>query len=134
MTPAPIRIAAALVIGQNRHTLLVRKRGRAFFLQPGGEIDAGGTPREALARELQEELGLRADPAALATVGRFAAPAANETGATVEAELFRLDWTAGALAARAEIAWSDPGAVGDRPLAPLTRDHVLALCRPGRAS
>ncbi len=133
MTPAPIRIAAALVIGQDRWTLLVRKRGSAFFLQPGGKIDAGETPREALARELHEERRLRADPAAPATVGPFAAPAASETRATVEAELFRLDWTAGALAARAEIAWGDPGAVGDRPLAPPTRDDVLAPCRPGRA-
>lgn len=132
MTPAPIRIAAALVIGQDRRTLLVRKRGRAFFLQPGGKIDAGETPREALARELHEERRLRADPAP-ATVGPFAAPAASETRATVEAELFRLDWTAGALEARAEIAWVYPSDAGDRSLAPLTRDHVLALCRPGRA-
>lgn len=134
MTPAPIRIAAALVIGQNRHTLLVRKRDRAFFLQPGGKINAGETPREALARELHEELGLRVDPAVLAAVGRLTAPAANETGATVEAELFRLDRAAGPLAALAEIAWVDPSDAGDRPLAPLTRDHVLALCRPGTAS
>ena len=130
MTPAPIRIAAALVIGQDRWTLLVRKRGSAFFLQPGGKIDAD----EALARELHEERRLRADPAAPATVGPFAAPAASETRATVEAELFRLDWTAGALEARPEIAWVYPSDAGDRSLAPLTRDHVLALCRPGTAS
>jgi hypothetical protein len=27
-----------------------------------------------------------------------------------------------------EIAWFDPTAVPDLPLAPLTRDHILPLC------
>ena len=133
MTPTPIRIAAAIVIRSDRKILLVRKRGSAFFMQPGGKVEGGETPRQALVRELHEELGLDVDSADLAFLGRFAAPAANEPGATVKAELFRLDGVAGAVAAEAEIAeiaWVDPTDTGDRVLAPLTRDHVLPLCRP----
>ena len=132
MTIAPIRIAAALLVRDDRHTLLVRKRGSAIFMQPGGKIDPGEAPRDALRRELREELGLEIDPAGLAYLGRFAAPAANEPGATVDAELFRLAWQAGEVAARAEIeeiAWVDPADPGPRLLTPLTRDHALPLCR-----
>lgn len=94
MTPAPIRIAAALLITGDRQTLLVRKHGSALFMEPGGNIEVGEAP----------------------------------------AELFRLSLAGGAMAARAEIAWVDPVETGQRVLAPLTRDHVLALCRScGRA-
>ncbi|WP_245449171.1 NUDIX domain-containing protein [Ensifer sp. NM-2] len=34
------------------NTLLVRKRGTRSFMQAGGKIEAGETPREALSREL----------------------------------------------------------------------------------
>ena len=57
-----IRIAAALLIEPNGQTLLVRKRGTQAFMQPGGKIDAGEQPAEALARELHEELGLIIEP------------------------------------------------------------------------
>src|SRR5476649_797024 len=85
-----IRIAAALLIGSDGQTLLVRKRGTQAFMQPGGKIDAGEQPAEALARELHEELGLRIDPVAAVYLGQFSAPAANEPGFVVQAELFQV--------------------------------------------
>lgn len=39
MTIALIRIAAALLVRNDGRTLLVRKRGSASFIQPGGKID-----------------------------------------------------------------------------------------------
>ena len=50
--PSIIRIAAALLIGADGQTLLVRKRGTQAFMQPGGKIEAGEQPVHALAREL----------------------------------------------------------------------------------
>jgi 8-oxo-dGTP diphosphatase len=58
-----IRIAAALLIGPDGRTLLVRKRGTEAFMQAGGKIEAHEQPVHALARELEEELGLVIDPA-----------------------------------------------------------------------
>lgn len=129
----PIRIAAAVVVAADGSTLLVRKRGTSAFMQPGGKIGAGENATDALARELREELGCgpAAEPRHL---GRFAAPAANEPGRTVEAELFAVE-LAGDLAAGAEIeelVWLDPDAPGATHLAPLTRDHVLPLVRAQR--
>ncbi|WP_293812653.1 NUDIX domain-containing protein [uncultured Bosea sp.] len=124
-----IRIAAALLTDARQRLLLVRKSGTAWFMQPGGKIEPGEQPFEALARELREELGLTASLEATRYCGRFSAPAANEPGFIVEAELFALplDGEARPAAEIAEIAWLEPGTASALPLAPLTRDHALPL-------
>jgi 8-oxo-dGTP diphosphatase len=123
-----IRIAAAVVVDDRGRTLLVRKRGTAAFMQAGGKVGPDETPAEALARELQEELGcgLAAPPQPL---GCFRAPAANEPGRIVEAELFAamLDGDIEAAAEIEEVIWHDPDDLDSVILAPLTRDHVLPL-------
>ncbi|MGB8975646.1 MAG: NUDIX domain-containing protein [Pseudomonas capeferrum] len=126
-----IRIAAALLIDPQGRTLLVRKRGTQAFMQPGGKIDAGETPVAALVRELHEELGLRIDPAQAIPLGRFSAPAANEPGHEVQAELFRVD-SAEAVVPAAEIeevVWLAADQAPTLELAPLTRDLILPLYR-----
>ncbi|MGO4335572.1 NUDIX domain-containing protein [Labrys sp. KB_33_2] len=128
-SPDAIRIAAAVIVRPDGMTLLVRKRGTSAFMQPGGKIEPDEQPRQALCRELAEEIGLAVDPARPVYLGRFEAPAAHEDNRMVEAEIFRLD-IAEPVAATAEIeeiAWVDPSAPGPLPLAALTRDHVLAL-------
>lgn len=126
-----IRIAAALLIDPQGRTLLVRKRGTQAFMQPGGKIDAGESPQAALVRELHEELGLRLDPAQAVYLGQFSAPAANEPGFEVQAELFRVD-SAEDVAPAAEIeevVWLAADQATDLELAPLTRDLILPLYR-----
>jgi 8-oxo-dGTP diphosphatase len=126
-----IRIAAALLIGNDGQTLLVRKRGTQAFMQPGGKIDAGEQPVQALARELFEELNLRIEPDAAVYLGHFSAPAANEPGFTVEAELFQvnIDVAVTPAAEIEEIRWIDPAGDGGLQLAPLTRDLILPFYR-----
>jgi len=129
--PNTLRIAAALLIDPQGRTLLVRKRGTVAFMQPGGKIDAGESPVEALVRELHEELGLRIDPAQAVHVGQFSAPAANEPGYLVQAELFRVD-SAEAVTPAAEIeevVWLAANQAPALELAPLTRDLILPLYR-----
>ncbi len=59
--PSPINVVAAL-IWRDDHLLICRRpEGGALAGQwefPGGKIDPGETPEEALARELREELGV----------------------------------------------------------------------------
>jgi hypothetical protein len=66
-------------------------------------------------------------------LGCFAAPAANEAGRMVQAELFRIDVTGEVTAAAEieEIAWIGPSQVYGLELAPLTRNHVLPLWLDG---
>lgn len=133
-SPAVIRIAAALISDADGRVLLVRKRGTQAFMQAGGKIEPHETPREALARELTEELGGAWDPSSLGYLGRFSAIAANERHHVVEAEVFRAE-AAFAIAPAAEIeeiVWVDPFDAAHLPLAPLTRDHILPLARAGR--
>ena len=130
-TTRVIHIAAALLIGPDGRTLLVRKRGTTAFMQPGGKIEAQEQPVHALARELEEELGLLIDPAHAAYLGQFSAPAANEPGFVVQAELFQLAIAADVSPAAEieEVIWIDPATDGDVLLAPLTRDLILPFYR-----
>ncbi|WP_455923787.1 NUDIX hydrolase [Pseudomonas putida] len=124
-----IHIAAALLIGPDGKTLLVRKRNTLAFMQPGGKIEPGEQPVHALARELDEELGVRIDPAQAQYLGAFSAPAANEPGFEVKCELFRVD-VAEAVNIAAEIeeaVWVEGDSHGHLELAPLTRDHILPI-------
>jgi 8-oxo-dGTP diphosphatase len=128
----PISIVAALIRDTAGRVLLVRKRGTAAFMQPGGKRDAGEDDMTALTRELDEELGCRVVPGTVSALGTFECVAANEPDRQVHAALYAVD-VAGDIIARAEIdeiAWIDPSAPPDIHLAPLTRDHVLPLARP----
>ena len=127
---ATIRIAAAVIVRDDGRTLLVRKRGTEAFMQAGGKIGDGEGAIAALLREIGEELGcdLAGAPRAL---GRFRAPAANEPGRMVEAELFAVT-LAGEVRPAAEIEdaiWHDPHDAESIVLAPLTRDYALPLAR-----
>ena len=128
---ALIHIAAALLIGPDGRTLLVRKRGTQAVMQPGGKIEADEKPVSALARELEEELGLLIDTAHATFLGQFLAPAANEPGFVVQAELFLLTIDAEVTPAAEieEVIWIDPASDGGVVLAPLTRDLILPFYR-----
>ena len=125
----PIRIVAALIRDAQGRVLLVRKRGTAAFMQPGGKRDAGEDDVTALARELDEELGCCVVPGTVSSLGTFECTASNEPDRQVNAAVYAVD-VAGAIAARAEIdeiVWVDPASPPAIHLAPLTRDHVLPL-------
>ena len=123
-------IAAAILINANGQMLTVRKRGTVEFMQPGGKIDAGETPVEALARELSEEIDV-ALPDHFSEHGVFRAPAAHQPGRIVEAHVFafRHDRPVHPAGEIEELAWVDPDTASDLPLAALTRDFMLPLAR-----
>nr|WP_028626713.1 NUDIX domain-containing protein [Pseudomonas resinovorans] len=127
MTMTTLNIAAACLLDPHDRLLLVRKRGTHALMLPGGKREADESPLQALQRELWEELQLRLDASALKPLGRFRAPAANETDTWVDAEIFvaRLPHAVEAAAELEELAWLEPGEPHPENLAPLLRDHVL---------
>ena len=132
--PAVIVIVAAIIRDDAGRLLLVRKRGTERFMQAGGKIDAGETAAEALIRELHEELTLIVAPSDLEYLGRFHAPAANEAGHVVDAEIYFVSVDGAAVGAAAvasaeidEVVWVTPREAMLIPLAPLTSEVLLPL-------
>ncbi|WP_421737490.1 NUDIX hydrolase [Caulobacter sp.] len=127
MPAKTIDIVTAVIRDDAGRMLVVRKRGTAIFMKPGGKREPGEDDLTALARELDEELGCRLVEAQL--LGRFEAPAANEPGFTVRAATY-LATVEGEIAVRAEIeamAWIDIADPGHIALAPLMRVVLAAL-------
>jgi len=50
--------ASALILNKERKILLVNHRKLGVWLYPGGHVDKGETPDEAVIREVKEETGL----------------------------------------------------------------------------
>ena len=126
-----ISVVAALIRDNDGRVLLVRKRGTAAFMQPGGKRDAGESDVAALSREIVEELGCRVVESSAQALGVFDCQAANEPGFRVAAAVYAVD-VEGAIKPQAEIdemVWVDPKALPNLHFAPLTRDHVLPLAR-----
>ena len=131
MSERIISVVAALIRDNDGRVLLVRKRGTAAFMQPGGKRDVGESDIAALSREIVEELGCRVIENSAQALGVFDCVAANEPGFQVRAAVYAVD-VEGAIQPQAEIdqvVWVDPRALPDLPFAPLTRDHVLPLAR-----
>ena len=123
MTDQPvIRIAAAVVVDGSGRWLLVRKRGTSAFMQAGGKIEPGEHPRDAVVREVGEELAVVVGPHPVRDLGRRDAAAANEPGHRLEAHVCAVDGVTGAVATAeiAETVWVTPAEAALLPLAPLT--------------
>ncbi len=131
-----IRIAAAVIIRADGKALLVRKRGTKAFMQPGGKIEPDESPASALLRELIEEIGLHVSVEDLRSLGYFEAPAANEPGHTVSADVFLIESGNAQITNSAEIeelCWIDPEEPGDIAMAELTEHHILPAYMQKRA-
>lgn len=125
-----IHIAAALTTDDRGSCLLVRKRGTSAFMQPGGKIEPGEEPLDALRRELYEELRLTTARADYTEIGVYDEDAANEPGHRVHAHVYRLVVGRDVPVPSAEIAearWVDPRDTAGLDVAPLTRRHLLPL-------
>jgi 8-oxo-dGTP diphosphatase len=76
-----IVVAAAVVIEQGRVLLTQRKAGTHLagaWEFPGGKVEAGEDPRDALRRELEEEVGVRAVVGEIVDVTFHAYPDADK--------------------------------------------------------
>jgi len=77
--PMVLVVAAALYDDQGRILLAQRPPGKAMeglWEFPGGKVEAGETPEQALSRELHEELGIKVKESSLkpVTFASFAYP------------------------------------------------------------
>ncbi|MET8579014.1 NUDIX domain-containing protein [Streptomyces sp. NPDC005012] len=120
-------VVAAAVVEQGRLLVVSKKAAPNVFYLPGGKPDPGETSAEALARELDEELGVQpVEPQFLAVVEAVAALERVPMHMTVfTAGISSLPRPAAELA---DMRWIN----GDEPdvqLAPAVQDQVLPLLK-----
>lgn len=125
------RVAAAVIVRDNGDVLLAqRPPGKAYqgyWEFPGGKLEAGETPRQALGRELREELGLTVIRAAPWFVQRYDYPHAD-----VELHFFRVfAWRGEPVGHDGQaFAWQTPGVLTVSPLLPANTRVLSALTLP----
>lgn len=68
---------ASGIIIVDRKVLVERSVGKEYFIHPGGKIEPGETPKQAVIRELKEELQIIVQEEDLVEFDRNSAPAAN---------------------------------------------------------
>ncbi len=125
------RVAAAVVFGPDGRVLLAqRPEGRAYagyWEFPGGKLEPGETPRQALDRELHEELGLEVVEAAPWLICRYVYPHAR-----VELNFFRVTRFTGEPTGHdgQAFAWQAPGDFSVAPLLPANSTVLKALLLP----
>jgi 8-oxo-dGTP diphosphatase len=126
-----VRVAAAVLLKPNGRVLLAqRPEGKpyaGYWEFPGGKLEPGETPRDALVRELDEELGLRVRRAAPWLVQEFVYPHAH-----VELNFFRVFAWDGEPHGRdgQAFAWQRPGRFTVAPLLPANTRVLAALRLP----
>lgn len=128
---ALVRVAAAVVVRHDGQVLLAQrppgKPYEGYWEFPGGKLEPGETPRQALARELREELGLHVQRAAPWIVQEFVYPHAH-----VELNFFRVfAWEGEPHPHDGQaFAWQTPGAFDVSPLLPANSRVLAALQLP----
>src|SRR5262249_33629446 len=124
-------VAAAVIVAPDGRVLLAqRPLGKAYagyWEFPGGKIEPGELPREALARELSEELGIVVKRAAPWLVQRYRYPHAH-----VELHFFRVfEWEGEPVGHDGQaFAWQLPGRFEVLPLLPANTFVMRALLLP----
>lgn len=87
MSQGDIYKASGIII-VGRRVLVERSVGKEFFIHPGGKIEPGETPKQAVIRELQEEFRIEVHESDLEEFDHNTAPAANSPEVAVHMEVF----------------------------------------------
>jgi 8-oxo-dGTP diphosphatase len=133
-----VQVAVAILQKQNGEFLLASRpngKGWAGWWEfPGGKIEAGETPENALARELQEELGVTPTRIQSWIQRRYDYPATHDAEAkTVLLHFYFVYEWQGELAPLEgqSLAWQSPNNITVSPVLPANAPIMQALAKGG---
>ncbi len=127
----PVDVAVAILVRLDGRVLLARRPAgkvyAGYWEFPGGKVEPGESLREALAREIREELGIEVERAHPWITQRYTYP-----HATVRLHFHRvLAWRGEPHPAEHdELSWERPELVGVAPLLPANGPVLKALLLP----
>jgi 8-oxo-dGTP diphosphatase len=81
-------VKIGLAVTDADRLLVVRKKGGSRYILPGGKPEPGESDLEALAREIEEELGCHLDSTTIVFLGSFSDAAADMENTTVTVRLY----------------------------------------------
>ncbi len=87
MNNGDIHKASGIII-VDRKVLVERSVGKEYFIHPGGKIEPGETPKQAVIRELKEEFQIDVQEQDLEEFDKNTAPAANSPEVNVYMDVF----------------------------------------------
>ena len=128
-----VQVVAGILLAPDRSFLLAsRPAGKVYagyWEFPGGKIEPGESPRAALDRELEEELGIRPTRAEPWLVREYSYPHAR-----VRIRFFRITRWDGHPQGREgqELRWHPPGPAAFTPMLPANGPILRGLALPGR--
>lgn len=127
-------VKVGLAVTADNRLLLVRKKGGESYILPGGKPEFGEDDRQALLREIEEELGCGVDMSSIAFLGSFSDVAADLHNTIVTVRLYSAKLT-GMPAPQSEIEqlrWFKPDSESDLTLAPSLQNQIVPfLCSHG---
>lgn len=83
------RTAGILI--KDRRILVIREAGNDFFIVPGGKIEANENAKQALIRELKEEVGVETKEGELERFGTFKQRPINAEYTEIQVEVFKVN-------------------------------------------
>jgi 8-oxo-dGTP diphosphatase len=116
--PLVLVVACALVDTDGRVLIAQRPEGKqlaGLWEFPGGKLEAGESPEEALVRELREELGIETKTACLAPL-TFASHAYESFHLLMPLYVCRRFWGTPTALEHQALKWVKPGRLRDFPM------------------
>ncbi len=116
------------ILIKDRKVLVERSWGKNFFIPPGGQLETGETPKQALIRELFEELKITVVESEIKKMDTFYIKGGGQENYDVQMDMFYVNYWQGEITSDnevEEILWIDSRLPMDVKIGSIFEHEVL---------